>query len=305
MPNWCNNSLIITNPSNVPGLINKFVFENKPENCRSLIEYYEKHNEKVDEEKAKKLADLTYQIDFNYRKKIEIDPNDELTFWNTCPRPDEEEADWYNWSVENWGTKWDVSDCEIIDQSDYDVNYTFSTAWSPPIEWLTETAKIYPDLKFEITYEECGCNFWGKSVFEEGILSYEDELSLSNKKYQQFLQNDVYEIEEYFQDNFKDYPEKLKEISLTNLEDIEDPNENDLYCEIEGICQDLGYYYENIYKYFYIHLQALCKDEYKKICELEQKNAKLVLSCFQEQNKINEDISNIVFESLTSLQTYI
>ena len=54
MPNWCSNSLIITNPSNVPGLINKFIFENKPINCRPLIENYEKHNKKVDDGKSQK-----------------------------------------------------------------------------------------------------------------------------------------------------------------------------------------------------------------------------------------------------------
>ena len=303
MPNWCSNSLIITNPSNVPGLINKFIFENKPINCRPLIENYEKHNKKVDDEKAKKLEDPNYLINLNYGVKIEIDPDDNLTFWTSCPRPEEEEENWYNWSIENWGTKWDVSECEIYEQSNEEVQYNFDTAWGPPNEWLVETAKIYPDLKFVITYEECGCNFWGTKVFEEGLLSYEHEIPLSEKKYEQFLQEDVQYIEETFEEDFENNLEKLKEISLTNLEDIED--NNDIYIEIEGNCQDLGYYYEDVYKYFYIHLQALCKKKYKKICEQEQKNGAMVLFKLQQQSKINNDISDIIWESLKRSQNCI
>ena len=45
---------------------------------------------------------------------------------------------WYNWSVENWGTKWDVADVQITDPikiEDDKAYFTFNcwTAWGPPI----------------------------------------------------------------------------------------------------------------------------------------------------------------------------
>ena len=40
--------------------------------------------------------------------------------------------DWYNWSIHNWGTKWDACNSHIeSDDEDY-IFITFDTAWSPP-----------------------------------------------------------------------------------------------------------------------------------------------------------------------------
>ena len=42
-------------------------------------------------------------------------------------------GDWYEWRLENWGTKWDIYDthCNRIDANT--LSMTFYTAWSPPI----------------------------------------------------------------------------------------------------------------------------------------------------------------------------
>ena len=48
--------------------------------------------------------------------------------------------DWYNWCIDNWGTKWDFGNeldelPEITQEGElYTVNLYFDTAWSPPIE---------------------------------------------------------------------------------------------------------------------------------------------------------------------------
>jgi len=65
--------------------------------------------------------------------------------------------DWYNWRVENWGTKWDVYDvCEWEGNS-----IKFFSAWSPPIEWLRAIAEKYPDLSFQLDYADEGGGFVG------------------------------------------------------------------------------------------------------------------------------------------------
>ncbi len=40
---------------------------------------------------------------------------------------------WYVWSLNNWGTKWNSQDAEIVNESDTHVEYCFRTAWSPPL----------------------------------------------------------------------------------------------------------------------------------------------------------------------------
>ena len=42
-------------------------------------------------------------------------------------------GDWYNWRLDNWGTKWDIYEthCNRIDANT--LSMTFYTAWSPPI----------------------------------------------------------------------------------------------------------------------------------------------------------------------------
>jgi len=55
-------------------------------------------------------------------------------------RPDDQDDNWYDWNVTNWGTKWDVSP-EYYDRiDDNTIQLGFDTAWSPPLalyEYLT------------------------------------------------------------------------------------------------------------------------------------------------------------------------
>lgn len=52
---------------------------------------------------------------------------------------------WYDWCVDNWGTKWDAMETEIID----DDTVSFWTAWSNPDPIIYELARRYPDRLIE------------------------------------------------------------------------------------------------------------------------------------------------------------
>ena len=91
-----------------------------------------------------------------------------------------EPIDGYHWSIQNWGTKWDVywdkltpedmgwqDGCESI-------SFSFDTAWSPPSMWFEKITKVFPTLQFKLHYEEPGCYFAGDLVYEDGHL-YTDE----------------------------------------------------------------------------------------------------------------------------------
>lgn len=47
------------------------------------------------------------------------------------PRPEDQDPNWYDWNVQNWGTKWDTS---VDWKRDGDeIHLSFESAWSPPI----------------------------------------------------------------------------------------------------------------------------------------------------------------------------
>jgi hypothetical protein len=65
------------------------------------------------------------------------------------PRDDENEptSGWYDWRLDNWGTKWDVYEthCTRIDANTLNLN--FYTAWSPPMPVYDKLV----DMGFEVT----------------------------------------------------------------------------------------------------------------------------------------------------------
>lgn len=79
----------------------------------------------------------------------------DLSFEKAVPIDDDE--NWYELHIENWGTKWDA--CEVL--YDDDGIYDFETAWSPPIDWFRVVVQKYPELHFELRYSEQGMNFSG------------------------------------------------------------------------------------------------------------------------------------------------
>ena len=69
---------------------------------------------------------------------------------------------WYNWRVQNWGTKWDCYSLEIDDcdmPHGFEVN--FETAWSPPEEVCNAIREQYDDLSLSRFYDEPGCEIAG------------------------------------------------------------------------------------------------------------------------------------------------
>ena len=55
---------------------------------------------------------------------------------------------WYDWRVNNWGTKWNAYGYEEDHQYENDNILRFQTAWSAPEPILEKLSKMYPDITF-------------------------------------------------------------------------------------------------------------------------------------------------------------
>jgi Ferredoxin-like domain in Api92-like protein len=67
---------------------------------------------------------------------------------------------WYDWAVNNWGTKWNATCIEdwYVSEDETTAQINFDTAWCQPTEWLIKTSKKYPNIEFGLEfYEEGNC----------------------------------------------------------------------------------------------------------------------------------------------------
>lgn len=80
-------------------------------------------------------------------------------------------ATWYDWRIDNWGTKWDAYG--YMDDFEYDGsgNLEFCTAWSAPHKVIEKLSEMFPDIEIEHKWadEDIGYNC-GRYTYENGEL---------------------------------------------------------------------------------------------------------------------------------------
>lgn len=60
-------------------------------------------------------------------------------------------SEWHEWSMDNWGVKWDASNLQVKELSDFHtIIYTFDSPWGTPEHFVIELSKLYPDATFEM-----------------------------------------------------------------------------------------------------------------------------------------------------------
>lgn len=94
-----------------------------------------------------------------------------LDFNKIIPMPSAYSSDdgWYEWCIENWGTKWNAywfgekleEKIKKGNKTKLKVTLTFSTAWSPPTPVIEALITHFPACEFDLKYYECGCAFKG------------------------------------------------------------------------------------------------------------------------------------------------
>ena len=72
---------------------------------------------------------------------------------------------WYGWCTQNWGTKWNAYDINLVDGG-----MTFDTAWGFPKPVMVALSELFPELTITCTYIDEGWNFAGWSIFSCGTM---------------------------------------------------------------------------------------------------------------------------------------
>ena len=77
-------------------------------------------------------------------------------------------TDWYEWSIHNWGTKWDACEPEAQFSTEH-IDIVFDTAWSTPEPVFTKLAEMFPKAEIEVDYadEDFGSNC-GTIIYGDG-----------------------------------------------------------------------------------------------------------------------------------------
>lgn len=132
-----------------------------------------------------------------------------LTFHAFVPMPDyvlrgdvkagETRPNWYDWSCDNWGTKWDAYDTYYSlesatpmeqlasalnspNEQEIEELLAFNTAWSPPIPVVRAMIAQHTDLCFELNSAEPGNDFGVIIEGSGGKTEIEEEFNLSSRR---------------------------------------------------------------------------------------------------------------------------
>ena len=189
---------------------------------------------KVTGKSADRFKDIVYKEDASAADRFLMDRTvpmpAELSGTNSPPQTDEEKklqaelkkkygsGNWYDWCAKNWGTKWDIGEC-CLNETAGGWLFSFDTAWSPPIEWIIQTARQFPDLTFEDTWAAEGGEGYGRFT----VWTEDDELQISNvpiPAHEWYMQFEDYVIM-YNEITAGDY-DKVIDTFITNASDYED-----------------------------------------------------------------------------------
>jgi hypothetical protein len=185
MPNWCTNTLNVSGPESE---VQRFKLKaNGP--TQSYNDFF-----------AGSKRGWPIHDDIRIKAKVKLLPEEGepaiLSFHALFPVPEdfrrfpyddararqigeavgeERKSGGYGWEQANWGIKWGATDTELHEDQGTFLQYSFSTPWGPPEEFFNKISEDFPELQFELKYEEGGMGFAGEIVWDNGEQSTNED----------------------------------------------------------------------------------------------------------------------------------
>jgi hypothetical protein len=98
---------------------------------------------------------------------VEILNRDDSPLLNWMVPEPKDNASWYDWRVNNWGTKWDISDVYFEHNAEEDsIEFSFCSAWAPPVDAFRTWAEADGRVQFNLEYWEPGIGFLGSAMYD-------------------------------------------------------------------------------------------------------------------------------------------
>lgn len=98
-----------------------------------------------------------------------------VDFSRIIPMPKDQEDNWYQWSIQNWGTKWNayMGVTGLIEDT-YAIAH-FETAWSPPLPVIDKLAEMFPKAHLRLIWCDEGDRKQHRIWWADGKREQDDE----------------------------------------------------------------------------------------------------------------------------------
>lgn len=196
MPNWCNNNLTLSHKD--PAMIKR---------AYDALERGEFLQEFIPVPESLKIVAGSVG-DPVEQAKLEADTQRNVEVHGY--------GNWYDYCVNEWGTKWDVGEqgCSDIHPSGTQLHTYFDSAWSPPINAYEKLVEL--GFTVGAMYYEPGMCYAG--IWEDGVDDYYDLSNMSSSDVEAGLPSDLDEafgisesIREYEEENQEDLTQWMNE----------------------------------------------------------------------------------------------
>lgn len=131
---------------------------------------------------------------------------------------------WYEWSIDNWGTKWDTEieeDSYSLSEDGKTVSMSFDTAWGPPCEWYDNI----DGFSVVAYYYEPGMGFCGKWTTMDGDDQHEITMDEDIDELQARVPADILDAFGIV-DEVQYYQDEQESEELTDDEEINEEGED-------------------------------------------------------------------------------
>tara|TARA_Y100000296_G_scaffold29878_1_gene34857 strand:+ start:178 stop:591 length:414 start_codon:yes stop_codon:yes gene_type:complete len=134
-----------------------------PNDCYNRVEI---HGEPDQLKKVKELLNGK-ETCFDFNAVLPQPDYDKVRVYPTFPEgksnkdPVDKEHAWWDWCIQNWGTKWNSYDCFLEQEEEDSIRYVFYTAWSPPEGIMKKLREKFPDVHISAFYDEPGFEIAG------------------------------------------------------------------------------------------------------------------------------------------------